>query len=438
MAPGLPVPGSKAIMRSNMPKSPHPAPSTSRRIRLTISLCLLVGLGPSTVDLYLSALPSLQADFNTTASTAQLTLTATTVGFALGQLIVGQLSDTFGRRRPLLLATALHVAASIGVAAATDISWLLLFRVLQGMGAAGSGVVAVAMVRDLFQGSAFVRVLSRLALIGGLAPILAPVLGAQLVVLVSWRGLFLVVAAYGLLVLAVTTFVLTETLPVHRRVPSIRGLGGRYRKILGDRTFVGVALIGGLIVSAVFAYMSSSSFVLQRTYGLTPQGYSITFVVNAIFFVVGTQSAAIALRRLQPGTLLRITLPALAVAGFSVVLVERLGWGVVGVAAASAVFMLCAGSSVPALQVIGLSRHKETAGTSAALLGAANYGLAGIASPIVGAIGISSVTPLGVVMGITGMCATAALLLLVRFRAPSVLSANADHDSPAVHAALTL
>ncbi len=413
--------------------SPCPAPSKSRSILLTISLCLLVGLGPSTVDLYLSALPSLQTDFNTTPSAVQLTLTATTVGFALGQLVVGQLSDTFGRRRPLLLATALHVAASIGVAAATDISWLLLFRVLQGIGAAGSSVVAVAMVRDLFQGSTFVRVLSRLALIGGLAPIVAPVLGAQLVQLVSWRGLFLIVAAYGVLVFVVATFVLTETLPVHRRVPSYRGLGARYRKILSDRTFVGVALIGGMIVSGVFAYMSSSSFVLQRTYGLTPQGYSITFVVNAVCFAAGTQAAALVLRRVSPSFLLRMTLPALAMSGFSVVFVEKSGWGVVGIAAASAVFMLCAGSSVPALQVIGLSRHQETAGTSAALLGAANYGLAGIASPIVGAIGITNAAPLGVVMGITGMCATAALLLLVRFRSPSAPSSDDDRDSHPMH-----
>ncbi len=168
---GYPSPGSKAIIRyamyENTAFTPRPV---HRRFVLTSSLCLLVGLGPCTVDLYLSAFPSIQADFDTTAAAVQLTLTATTLGFALGQLIVGQLSDTFGRRRPLLLATALHVAASIGVAAAPEIGWLLIFRVLQGMGAAGSGVVAVAMVRDLFHGSTFVRVLSRLALIGGLAP----------------------------------------------------------------------------------------------------------------------------------------------------------------------------------------------------------------------------------------------------------------------------
>ncbi len=167
--------------------------------------------------------------------------------------------------------------------------------------------------------------------------------GAQLVQLVSWRGLFAVVAGYGLLVFAVATFVLPETLPAERRVPSFRGLGGRYRSMLSDRTFVGVGLIGGMIVSGVFAYMSSSSFVLQQTYGLSPQGYSITFVVNAICFVVGTQLMAVVLRRVQPALLLRVTLPALAVSGFSVVLVESLGWGVIGIASASAVFMLCAG-----------------------------------------------------------------------------------------------
>ena len=391
--------------------SPHP-----NRTLLTAALCLLAGLGPCTVDLYLSAFPAIQADFNTTPAAVQLTLTATTAGFALGQLVVGQLSDTFGRRRPLLLATGLHILASLGVAFSSDISWLMIFRVLQGAGAAGSGVIAVAMVRDLFDQTALVRVLSKLALVSGLAPVVAPLVGAQLVGLVTWRGLFAVVAGYGVLVFIVTVLLLHETLPSERRVPSIRGLGRRYRSMLSDRSFVGVALIGGMIVSGVFAYMTSSSFVLQQAYGLSPQGYSFVFVANAISFVVGTQVAALVMRWVGPAMLLLTTLPALALSGLFVVLSERVGFGLHGIVTSSAVFMLCAGISVPALQVIGMSRHTQTAGTAAALLGAANFGLAGLTSPIVGAIGIDDAVPMGATMCITGLCAVIALLVLIRPR----------------------
>ena len=174
----------------------HPGDLLSRRQRLVYVLVLgaLTALGPFTVDLYLPAFPVLQDELGVSAAAVQLTLTGTMIGFGFGQLIVGPWSDKVGRRLPLILATALHIAASVAAALAPDIVWLSAFRLLQGFGAAAGGVVAMAMVRDLFGGKPLVRMLSRLALVNGLAPVLAPVIGSQLLGVMDWRGVFVVLA----------------------------------------------------------------------------------------------------------------------------------------------------------------------------------------------------------------------------------------------------
>src|SRR6478736_8147039 len=177
----------------------NPGDSLSRRRKLLYILMLgaLTALGPFTVDLYLLAFPALEASLGVSEAAVQLTLTGTTVGFALGQLVVGPLSDKFGRRLPLILATAVHIGASLGAALSTDIGTLGLFRVLMGIGAAGGGVVAMAMVRDLFSGYAMVRMFSRMALVNGMAPILAPLIGSQLLLLMPWPGIFWFLGGYG-------------------------------------------------------------------------------------------------------------------------------------------------------------------------------------------------------------------------------------------------
>src|SRR4051794_36572124 len=187
------VPISNATGSITLASSAHPGDSLTRNQRLIyiVALGALVALGPFTVDLYLPSFPAVAHDFNASDAAVQLTLTATSIGFAVGQLLVGPLSDKIGRRTPLLIATAVHVIASIGVAFAPDIEWLTVLRVLQGIGAAGGGVVATATVRDLFGGLPLVRTLSRLALVSGLAPIFAPVIGSQLLRITDWRGVFL-------------------------------------------------------------------------------------------------------------------------------------------------------------------------------------------------------------------------------------------------------
>lgn len=397
----------------------HPGDALTRRQRLVYVIVLgaLTALGPFTIDLYLPAFPALEDDLGVSTGLVQLTLTATTIGFGVGQLLVGPWSDKVGRRAPLIAATALHVLASIGAAAAPDIVWLGVFRVLQGMGAAAGGVVALAMVRDLFGGLPLVRMLSRLALVNGLAPILAPVIGSQLLAFTSWRGVFVFLVAYGALVIVAAMFLIVETLPKERRhEPGHSSLGQRYRVLFGDRVFVGVALIGAMVFSGLFTYLSASSFLFQEVYGLDAQQYGYLFAVNSLGIVAGVQISSRLARRHGPQWILAAATAVLLVSATTIVVLDSLQVGLLGILVPLWFFIAACGFTFPQVQVLGLANHGKEAGTAASLLGALNFGLAGLISPVVGFLGIGSAVPMGSVMICTSVVAIAALWLLVRPR----------------------
>jgi DHA1 family bicyclomycin/chloramphenicol resistance-like MFS transporter len=383
--------------------------------RLIVVLGLLAVLGPLTIDLYLPAFPQMQSELATPASQIQLTLTAATIGFAIGQLIIGPWSDSIGRRRPLLIASAVHVVASIAIVAAPDITWVLLLRVLQGAGAAGGGVVAMAMIRDVAEGRNLLRGLARVAVFTGIAPVFAPFIGAQLMSVMSWRGTFAVVAVYGVVMVATCAIWLPETLANDRRFDRFdrSAVWRDYRDLLGNRRFVGIALIGGMMVSAVFAFMSSSSFLFQREYGLTPQDYGLISAANALSFVAGTQISAFLAQRFSPVRVLTLVLPLMAGTGFFLSIVSTWSIGLPPVVITMLAFFALAGGCGPSLGAIGLADQAARAGTAAAFLGAANFGIAGIASPIVGALGLTDLVPLGLVIGTAMSIATVVLSTLV-------------------------
>jgi DHA1 family bicyclomycin/chloramphenicol resistance-like MFS transporter len=395
----------------------HPGDALSRssRVLYVVVLGALVGLGPFTIDLYLPAFPLVADELRAPEAAIQLTLTATMIGFGLGQLVVGPWSDTVGRRLPLILATAVHVGASLGVAFAPDITGVLIFRVLQGIGAAGGGVVAMATVRDLFGGQPLVRMLSRLALVTSLAPILAPVIGSQLLAVLDWRGLFVALAGYGAVVVVLAAILVAETLPPERRRARGRSTTAqRYRAVLSDRVFIGVALIAGLMFSGLFAYLSASSFLFQDLYGFSAQQYGILFAVNSIGLAVSSQVASRLMRRFAPPRILAVSLPLMAIAGFTAAAAAALDLGLAPIVAGTFVFLSCAGLSFPCIQVTALAPHGSEAGTAAALLGAINFGLASCSAPIVGVFGTETAIPMGLAMGILLTVATALLWIVVR------------------------
>lgn len=395
----------------------HPGDSLLPRQRLVYIIVLgaLTALGSFTIDLYLPAFPVIETDLGVSTALVQLTLTATTIGFAVGQLVVGPWSDRVGRRLPLIIATGVHVCASLGVSLAPGIEWLFVFRVLQGMGAAAGGVVAMAIVRDLFGGLPLVRMLSRLSLVNGLAPILAPVIGSQLLLLMPWRGMFIALAVYGAVIVVATTFFIVETLPPARR----RDFGHssareRYRALFSDRIFIGVAIIAGMTFSGLFAYLASSSFLFQDVYGLDAQQFGLLFAINSLGVVGGVQASAYLARYIGPQWILAGAGAALLLAAGAIVLVDSLGGGLVGILIPLWFFIAACGFSFPCTQVLALTHHGSEAGTAASLLGALNFGLAGLISPIVGLFGIHNAVPMGVIMGCTATVSIVVLWTVVR------------------------
>jgi DHA1 family bicyclomycin/chloramphenicol resistance-like MFS transporter len=393
----------------------HPGDSIPhrRRVLYIVLLGALTALGPFTIDLYLPAFPVLEADFDTTAAMIQLTLTGTMIGFALGQLIVGPLSDKVGRRVPLLSVTALHVVASVAAALAPTLELLSVARVLQGAGAAAGGVVAAAIVRDLFGGRRLVVMLSRLALVSGVAPVLAPLVGSALLAVMPWRGIFVVLAVYGAIMLVSAIVFLPETLPPARRHE--RGsttVWQRYRSVFSDRVFIGVLIIGGMTFSGLFSYLSSSSFLFQLNYGLSAQEYGLMFAVNSLGVVVGVQAASRLAARFGPQWVMAWSTAVLVVAASAIIVTDQLGLGLWGTVVPLFVFMTGCGFTFPCVQVLALDRHGKAAGTAQSIVGATNFGVAGLISPLVGWIakdaGITATTMASVMVG----CAVVGLLSL--------------------------
>ena len=408
---------------------PTPAPLNTAHARLGDSLTrnqklgyivvlgTLVALGPFTVDMYLPAFPAVQADLRTTETLIQLTLTATMVGFGLGQLVAGPLSDSLGRRRPLLIATAIHVLSSISILFANDVTSVMIGRVGQGLGAAGSAVVAMAMVRDMFGGQGLVRMLARMALVSGTAPVVAPLAGAAILSFAPWRGIFVALAIYGTLMTLTAALFLRETHDRERRGQlSTRAIRQRYRVLFHDPVFLGVALVSGMTFSALFAYLSASSFILQDQFGFSTPQFAMTFGVNAVGLVVFTQTGARLMRRLPPRTVMAIGVSIVSLGALALLILGETGVGMPWVLVALFFTVAPLGLILPTAQILALNDHPNEAGTAASLLGALNFAVAGSISPLVSVLGIS-VTSMATVMVGSMVLAHASFWLVVRRRA---------------------
>jgi DHA1 family bicyclomycin/chloramphenicol resistance-like MFS transporter len=385
------------------------------RALLALVLGAFVAVGPLTIDMYLPALPTITTDLGTTSATIQLTLTGTLVGLALGQLVLGPLSDALGRKRPLLAGTALYVVASLLVLAAPDVAVLGVLRVLQGVGSASGAVIAMAVVRDLYTGRAAATMLSRLFLVLGAAPVLAPTIGGEVLRFTSWRGIFVLLAGYGLLLLAVGALALRETLPPERRSSS--GLAGTvrtYRGLLRDRTYVGLVLVAGLTMAGLFSYVSGSSFVFQRQFGLDEQQFGLLFGAGAFWLIAATQLNPLVLRRWSSAQVLVAGIGTGAVAGAVLLVLALTGTGgLAGVVVPLWAVLFSGGLALPNAPALALTRHGESAGAAAALLGAVQFGVGASVAPLVGVLGNDAAAMGTVVVGAL-LVAIAVLVTVVR------------------------
>jgi DHA1 family bicyclomycin/chloramphenicol resistance-like MFS transporter len=386
-----------------------------RYLQLVLVLGALSAIGPLTIDAYLPALPALSAEMGATDSQAQLTITGLLLGLGLGQLLVGPLSDAVGRRKPLLVGLAAHGLMSVLCALAPSIELLAVTRTLQGLAGAAVAVVSMAVVRDLFSGIKAAQLLSRLMLVVGVAPILAPSIGSALLAFTSWRGIFVVLAvvAVGLFVLALLA--LPETLPVVRRQPgNVRGSLRAYRGLFGDRLFVVMVLVSGLMFATLFAYISGAPFILQELYGLSPAEFGVAFSANALGLVVMTQVNPLLVKRYSPVRVLLASVTISTLGAVALVITTATGvGGFIGFMVPLFFVVSAAGLAFPNAPAIALNRHGEAAGSAAALLGSAQFMIGGAIAPLVGALANGTPVPMaGVILG----ASTLALVLFLSAR----------------------
>lgn len=400
---------------SHVDTSPAPSvpPVAPGRLRMIVVLGALVALGPLTIDMYLPALPGIADELNVSSSVAQLTLTGTLAGLALGQLVIGPLSDSLGRRRPLMAGIVLHMLASLLCLFAPNITVLGIARGLQGMGAAAAMVVAIAVVGDLYSGKLAATVMSRLMLILGVAPVVAPSLGAAVLLRASWHWVFAVLVVLAGALLVVAAVALPETLPVaHRRPLRVRGILVTYGQLLRDARFVVLVLVAALGMSGLFAYISGASFVLQDGYGLDQQAFALVFGAGAVALIGATQFNVVLLNRFTPQRIAAAALAVASVAGlvFVGMMAADVG-GLFGFLVPVWVILGAMGLVLPNAPAVALSRHNEASGTAAALLGAAQFGVGAAVAPLVGVLGNDELA-LAVVMT-TGMVIALLALLAV-------------------------
>ncbi len=374
-------------------------------------LGLMVALGPLTIDMYLPALPGIAEDLSVTSAVVQLTLTGTLAGLAFGQLVIGPLSDSLGRRAPLMAGIVLHMLASLVCLFAPNIGVLGAGRVLQGFGAAAAAVVAVAVVGDLYVDSAAATVMSRLILVLGVAPVIAPSLGAVVLLKASWHWVFAVLVVLAGLLLLLAALALPETLPPARRRPlHVRSIVSTYGELLRDFRFVTLVLVAALSMAGLFGYISAAPFVLQGAYGMGQQSFALVFAAGAIVLIGATQSNVVLLRRFTPQAVLRVALIVSVAAGavFLLLAVTGIG-GLAGFLGPVMVILGAMGLVLPNASAVALSRHHDAAGTSAALLGAAQFGLGAVTAPVVGVLGNDELA-LAVVMLVGAAVALTAML----------------------------
>ena len=387
-----------------------------RRLALIIVLGALTAFGPMSIDMYLPAFPALTRHFHATEAQVQLTLTACLAGLALGQLLYGPVSDALGRRRPLYAGLAAYAAASALCVVAPSVTVLTGLRLVQGLGGAAGIVIARAVVRDLYSGVAAARFFSLLMLVTGLAPMLAPLAGAQVLRFTSWQGVFVVLSGYGLVLLVGVALALPETLPMERRRRGgLRHTLRTFRGLSRDRTFLGYALGGGLVFAAMFAYISGSSFVTQEIYGVSPQVFGLIFGVNALGIVLASQVNSALLGRVAPGTLLAVALAVHLAGGLGVLAAvasgsHRLVWLL------PPLFLTVAmvGVVLPNTTALALAGHPKAAGSASALLGLGQFVFGAAAAPLVGLGGRGTALPMGIVIASLGLAANVVLHAVTR------------------------
>ncbi|WP_446666353.1 multidrug effflux MFS transporter [Flexivirga sp. B27] len=379
----------------------------ARRPRAAIvALGLLSAFGPLSLDLYLPSLPRIADDLTTTAGAAQLTLSGSLAGLAVGQLLVGPISDRIGRRRPLLVGLAGFVVLSIVCALAPTIGVLIVARFVQGLCGAAGLVIARAIVRDAYPDEHIADVFSLLMVVNGLAPVLAPLIGGALLHVMPWRGLFGVLTVIGVIIGWLTVLALPETLPpALRQRGALGGVARAAREVARDRLFLGSTGVLALASAMLFTYISLSSFVLQDGFGLSAGEFSAVFAINSTAIIVGSRVSQVLLRRHSMPAVLGVGLAVMTAACLVGSASAAVHLGLVGLLPSLVIAVGSVGIVMPTATALALLRHSRNAGMASALLGSLQYLAGAVVGPVLSVRGAT----LGAMSA--GMTVSAALAL---------------------------
>ena len=397
-----------------------PAASLTPLPKLVLALSTLMAFGAMSTDMYLPALPALQASLNTTPARVQQTLSLFLVGFALAQLFWGPMGDRFGRRGPIMAGVGMFLVGTVGCALSTSAEQMLFWRLLQATGACAGPVLARAMVRDLYGREKSAQILSVLMLVMGVAPLVAPILGGQVLLLWSWRAIFWVLLGFGLVALF-AAFTLKETLPADKRTAlGLRNLTFTYLGLLRDRRFLGYALTGGCFYGGIYTYLAGSPFAYIEYHHVPAAAYGFIFAVNICGMMAMNMVNSRLVTRFSTDTLFRTGIALAALSGIVLAINARLGlFGLVGLAAPLFVFVSMLGLIVANSVAGAMAAYPRKAGAASALLGTLHYGLGGVFSGLLGILSDGTPWPMGLLIGALGVVGLLSALLLVRAAPPA-------------------
>lgn len=400
--------------------------------RITLVLGLLEAFGPLSMDLYLPQLPQLARTLGTTDALAQATMSVCMIGLGVGQLIAGPLSDRYGRKRPLVAGVVLFAVLSAVCAIAPTIEVLLVARFFQGLAGAAGVVISMAVARDLFEGVELSRMLSLLALVTSLTPIIAPVIGGQLAHFMDWRGIFFVLAGVGAVLVLVATLGLRETLHEGRHSGGVvRTTAGHIGAVMRDPLFVAFMTASCLGGVAFFSYLSMSSFVLQGQFGLTPQLFSLVFAMNALAQLGGAQLSRLFVRRLGTARMYLTGQIAGASAAILLLVATLLGAHAIAFIALLALFIGSAGLGGPNGTSLALGSHGSRAGTASAVLGMGMFTAGAVAAPLVSAgFGTSALTMASTIAAGATLAACIAVFAIRRVLPRQLAAASVSAGAP--------
>ncbi len=386
-------------------------------LRFLLILGALSAFGPLAIDMYLPAFPALARAFATDVEQVQLSLAAYFVGLSIGQLVYGSLADRYGRRKPLLAGVTLFTLASLACSFAPSMEWLIGARFVQALGGCAGMVISRAVVRDLCDPMTSAKVFSQLMLVMGLAPILAPAAGGALLLAYGWSAIFIALMLFGAGCLLAVALWLPETLPAGHAPAPMRGALGQYRRLFGDRFFLGHTLTGALCMGGMFAYIAGSPFVFIELYGVPSEHYAWLFGSNAAGFILMAQVNVRLMRWRGPEYWVRRWVwfyfaSALVLLAVAAVQPDAL-WPLMLPLFCS---VACLGCLLPNATACAMADQRANAGSASALLGSLQFAIAAAAAAAVGALHDGTAVPMAAVISLCGLLAAVTAWITARAR----------------------